>query len=108
MAKQRNSRFCSQRCYKAWWKRHRPEKPRPMKKPKHRAYPDRPYTEDTPYWCWKWYHEGDSLEKICEVLERSRESVLRAIAEYEREVRQCDISDRSGESGERVCADGWV
>lgn len=41
---------------------------------------NRPFTRDTPFLCQKWKSEGMSVRKIAEVMNRSTDSVKKALA----------------------------
>lgn len=47
-------------------------------------YSKRPFTKDTPFLCFKWRSEGDSVAKISEILRRPKSQILEAIAQYEK------------------------
>lgn len=46
----------------------------------------RPLTIDTPFLCYKWHKEGDSIEKIAEIVRRPRKQVIEAIKIYEKQI----------------------
>ena len=49
-------------------------------KPSEHGSRDREFTELTPYLCQKWYQEGMPIRQIAELLDRSKENVIKALA----------------------------
>lgn len=68
----RKHKYCSKSCY--------PSTQKQLAAPKPTRGPNRPYTPDTVWLICKWFGEGLSIEKIMQILDRSRQSVVNALA----------------------------
>lgn len=68
-----NHKYCSRSCQPSTAKT-KAKEPRPDGK-------NRPFTEDTVYLINKWHREGMSVDNLAKMLDRSRESVLKALKE---------------------------
>ena len=87
---------CYARVY--YWTKSRDEKKQPKKPNK-----NRPYTEETAYLIRRWVEQGDGIEEIMDILNRSKKNVLDAFdPKWDKQVMRCKRRATNYDPGEKI------
>lgn len=62
------------------------------------GFQERPFTEDTPFLCAKWFSEGMSVKRLALLLRRPEKQIMEAIFQYERPTTRQQADDGISDS----------